>query len=109
VVRGTQANPTVAALHGWLFVAAQVPGSRWYPCPHELLAGPDRTWSCEIVLGGPAGVRHTILVGTADAATSAMLTRYVAEHPNQPVLPDAAEPSLPAGFMPEMRISVERG
>ena len=107
-MQGPQARPTPPGSHVWLFVIARVEGSRWYPCPREIVARPDGTWSCELYLGGSPGVRHEIRVGVVDDAVHAFLARYVAANPNQLLYPDQPAGSLPRGFAEEAGVSVIR-
>ena len=44
--------PPPAGLHVWLLVRPQIEGSRWYPCPRDIVAGADGSWECEVALGG---------------------------------------------------------
>lgn len=108
VIQGSQARPTPAGAHIWVLVIAQVDGSRWYPCPREIVAGPDGTWECELVLGSPAGTRHDVRVGVVDDALHAALSRFVTTNPGQPVFADQAPGSLPAGFAEEARLEIIR-
>jgi S1-C subfamily serine protease len=108
VIRGLQSVRTPPGTHVWLFVRAQVPGGRWYPCPREIVAGPDLTWECEVYLGGPPEVRHVILAGVADEAAHAFLSRHLAANPNQPLYPEEQAPRLPNGFRGEAEVEVVR-
>jgi S1-C subfamily serine protease len=108
VVQGIQARPRPAGVHAWLFIRAQVEGSRWYPCPREIVAGADGTWGCEVSLGGASGTRHELVIGVVDDALHGFLSRYVAANPDQPLYPDQPPGVLPRGFSPESAIVVVR-
>jgi S1-C subfamily serine protease len=109
VVRGVQTAPAQRDAHIWLFVGADVPGSRWYPCPRgELVPGPSGAWECEVYLGGQPGTRHIILVGVADERAQRVLTEHLATRPGQPLFPDEPTASLPLGFIEEDRVAVVR-
>ena len=101
VVTGGQARPAPPGLHVWAFVKADVPDSRWYAWHRgEVVAGPDNTWAIDPFLGGPPGTRHELRLGTVDDAVHAELQTFLQRNPDQPL------PHLPAGFVPEARITV---
>jgi hypothetical protein len=109
VVRGVQTAPAQRDTHIWLFVGADVPGSRWYPCPQgELVPGSSGAWECEVHLGGPPGTRQVIIVGSADERAQRYLTQHLATSPGQPLFPDEPSASLPLGFEEEDRVTVIR-
>lgn len=108
VAEGVQVNRTPAGVHVWLLVISDVPGSRRYPCPREIVARPDGSWSCELQLGGTPGVGHQMRVGIVDDALHAALVQYIAQNPGRPLFPDSPPGTLPRGFVEEARVSVIR-
>jgi hypothetical protein len=75
----------------WLAVRAEIEGSRWYLYSAPLDVDEDGSWTANLELGGEAGVQHTIVVASVDAATNARLRRHVQQRPGEPLslLPDA--------------------
>jgi hypothetical protein len=102
VVKGSRALPIDPELQAWLFVRAELEGSKWYPYPRALEAGRNGRWEAELELGGPAGLRHELRVGTLDPASHQELLEQLAEHPNE------ALDALPAGFAEESSLVVTK-
>ena len=102
LVKGTRASPMDPGLHVWLFARPEVDGGRWTPYPREIVPRPDGTWEAQLDLGGPPNVRQELHVGVVDAETQAVLLRYVADHPNEPL------GDLPNSFSDEVAIVVTR-
>ena len=101
VVGGVQEGPTPPDRHLWAFVKADVPGARWYPWHRgEIITDPDNTWAIDLYLGGTAGTRHEVQVGTVDDALHTALTTFMRDNPNEPL------PNLPAGFVQDASITV---
>lgn len=101
-VKGTRATPVDRALHVWLFVRAELEGSRWYPYPKEIEATADGSWSVTLDLGGPARLRHELRIGVVNDQTRAALLAQLAERPNEPLQ------DLPEGFWEEANLTVTR-
>lgn len=85
-VRGIQRDRLPAPSHLWLIVRPLVAGGAWYPGPAEVLRNADGTWSQEIFLGGPPGVRHEIRIGVIDDSAHADWLHQIRERPNQPLI-----------------------
>jgi hypothetical protein len=102
MVRGARALPIDPELHAWLFVRAELEGSKWYPYPKALEAAQDGSWEAELVLGGPAGLRHELRIDVLDAASHEALLQHLAEQPDQPL------DELPAGFAEEVSLVVTK-
>lgn len=101
-VKGTRTRPVDPDLHAWMFLRPLLADGRWYVLPRELVAKKDGTWEVTFNLGGPPNVRHELRVGVVDAETQALLTRRLAERPDEPF------DELPPGFWYETLVVVQR-
>jgi hypothetical protein len=102
VVRGRRTAEAPSGLSLWLVVRADLEGSRWYALDRPLDVKPDGAWEASIELGGAAGLRHEIRVGTVDAAAEAQLQKHAREQPGRPL------DDLPTGFQTGARVTVQR-
>ena len=110
-VQGVRQRPLPRGAHLWLFIRADIPNARWYPCfQGERVPRPDGVWECNVSLGVPPGMRVELRVGTVDEPTHADLTRSLAPEgqPNQVSYPDQRPGYLPPSFIEEARVIVTR-
>jgi hypothetical protein len=102
VLKGTRTTPVDPNLHAWLFVRADVEGSRWYVYYKEITANKDGAWEAEIDLGGPPNVRHELRLGVVDEETHQWLLRLVKDYLGEPL------DELPPRFWDEASLVVVR-
>jgi hypothetical protein len=110
-VQGSRQRPLPTGAHLWLFIKADIPNARWYPCwQGERIPRPDGVWDCSVTLGVPSGMRVELRAGTVDDPTHADLTRRLAPagQPNKVSYPDQPPGYLPPSFIEEARVFVTR-
>jgi sortase (surface protein transpeptidase) len=102
IVRGRRNAAADASVPLWLLVRADLEGSRWFAIDRPLQIGRDGTWRTEIELGGQAGLRHEIRVGTVSPEDNARLLLHATQRPGQPL------DDLPESFQGGARVVVQR-
>jgi hypothetical protein len=71
--------------HLWLLIHPDGGPDNWWPYKNEVIADRDGNWRVDDVeIGGPAGSRHILAVGVADAATHQRIVSQIRDQQDEP-------------------------
>ena len=90
--------------HLWMLIHPDGGPDNWWPYKQELIADRDGAWRIDdIEIGGPAGSRHVLAVGVADAATHQAILTQIKERQDEPFVG-----GQPPGFRELTRVTVTK-
>ena len=90
--------------HLWMLIHPVGGPDNWWPYKQELIADRDGAWRIDDVeIGGPAGSRHVLAIGVADASTHQAILAQIREHQDEPFVG-----GQPQGFRELTRVTVTK-
>jgi serine/threonine-protein kinase len=90
--------------HLWMLIHPDGGPDNWWPYKQELIADRDGAWRIDDVeIGGPAGSRHVLAIGVADASTHQAILAQIKEHQDEPFVG-----GQPQGFRELTRVTVTK-
>ena len=90
--------------HLWMLIHPDGGPDNWWPYKQELIADRDGGWRIDDVeIGGPAGSRHVLAIGVADAATHQAILTQIKERQDEPFVG-----GQPPGFRELTRVTVTK-
>ncbi|MFN8525617.1 MAG: protein kinase [Chloroflexota bacterium] len=91
--------------HVWLLFHPRGDADVWWPYPREVQAAADGTWEVvDAEVGGPPGVRHDIVVVSADTPGQTLILDQIRLRPGEPF-----REGIPAALKVLSRVTVVKG